>query len=104
MLDSINLEPLTLDEDSLEIQETCEKLLEIWATLVVVPPSKDFSIFDFADSITLLRYCDKVWRILGKRLYLQDFLVHKTVEQQATLLQSRDMTSKNAVGAGMYLT
>ena len=104
MFDSVTLEPLTLDEDSLEIQETCEKLLEIWATLVVVPPSKDVHIFDFADSITLLRYCDKVWRSLGKKLYLQDFLVHKTVEQQAKLLQSRDATSKDAVGAGMYLT
>jgi hypothetical protein len=102
MFDSVNLEHLTLDDDALEIQETCEKLLEIWATLVVVAPSKDDPIFEFADSITLLRYCDKVWRSLGKKLYLQDFLVHETVEQQAKLLQTRDVAQKDAAGAGMY--
>ncbi|CZR69382.1 related to long-chain-fatty-acid-CoA ligase [Phialocephala subalpina] len=95
---SVNLEPLNLDKESTEVDETTKQLMEIWATLVISAPSKDDPIFDFADSITLLRYCDKVWRSLGKKLYLQDFIVHDTVERQAQLLQSRDAATKDSEG------
>lgn len=101
---SVNLEPLSLNKDASEIEETIQQLIEIWATLVVISPSKDDPILDFADSITLLRYCDKVWRSLGKKLYLQDFIVHETIGQQAQLLQSRDAIPKEAAGAGMHIT
>lgn len=89
----VDLEPLSLEDG--EISETVQQLLNIWSTLVVNAPAKDDPIFDIADSITLLRYTDKVWRTLGKKLYLQDFLTHETIVLQAKLLQTRDATRKD---------
>jgi hypothetical protein len=43
----------------------------------------------FADSITLLRESDRVWKTLRKELYLQDYVEHPTIEKQATLLEQR---------------
>jgi hypothetical protein len=95
---SADVEPLSLEDA--EIAETTQQLVDIWSTLVVNAPGKDDAIFDFADSITLLRYTDKIWRTLGKKLYLQDFLTHDTIELQAKLLQTREATPKEAAGAG----
>jgi hypothetical protein len=96
----VGLEPLSA-EDS-ELAETIQQLLDIWLTLVVGAPGKDDGIFDFADSITLLRYTDKVWRTLGKKLYLQDFVVHDTVEKQAKLLQTRGASAEEASDASKF--
>ncbi|KAL7905626.1 hypothetical protein GGI35DRAFT_488268 [Trichoderma velutinum] len=68
-------------------------LREIWDQLVGVSSSRTDDIFCIADSITLLRYCDAVLRVLGKQLYLQDLSKHTTIEKQAKLLISRDVTS-----------
>jgi aryl carrier-like protein len=77
-----------------ELTEIINQLTDIWTTLVISPPTKDNSVYDFADSISLLRYCDKVWRNLGKKLYLQDFMEHDTIEKQAQLLHSREESLK----------
>jgi hypothetical protein len=81
-----------------EIEETIQQLTEIWSTLVLSAPGRNDTIFDFADSITLLRYTDKIWRILGKKLYLQDFLASDTVEKQAKLLRTRETEVPRQVG------
>ncbi|KUJ19720.1 AMP-binding enzyme family protein-like protein [Mollisia scopiformis] len=89
-------EPEPEPESRTNKSKTIRQLIEIWATLVVNSPSKDDSVYDFADSISLLRYCDKVWRALGKKLYLQDFVKHETIEKQAQLLQSRGESTAEA--------
>ncbi|KAL5086499.1 hypothetical protein Trisim1_009065 [Trichoderma cf. simile WF8] len=71
-----------------------DRLREIWDQLVGVRPSKTDDIFCMADSITLLRYCDAVLRVLGKQLYLQDLSKHATIEKQAKLLITRDVPSE----------
>lgn len=69
-------------------------LREIWDQLVGVRPSKTDDIFCMADSITLLRYCDAVLRVLGRQLYLQDLSKNATIEKQAKLLITRDVPSE----------
>jgi hypothetical protein len=93
-----------LEKEPSEIEKTIQQLTEIWSTLVVIVPLKSQSILDFADSITLLRYCDKVWRNVGKKLYIQDFVAFETIEKQAELLLTRaDVSAESIVGARMYL-
>jgi len=84
---SVNSE---MSEEISRPEETIQDLLSIWSSLGGITPTKDDHVWDFADSITLMRYCDKVFRVLGKKLYLQDFLEHRTTEQHAILLYSRD--------------
>jgi len=72
------------------LEQTIQDLISVWTSLGGIAPAKDDEFMDFADSITLMRYCDKVFRVLGKKLYLQDFLEHRTTEQHAMLLRSRD--------------
>ncbi|KAL7951284.1 hypothetical protein V8C42DRAFT_356649 [Trichoderma barbatum] len=75
-----------------------EHLSEIWDQLVGVHPNKTDDIFCLADSITLLRYCDAVLRVLGRQLYLQDLNECATVEKQAKLLITRNATSGTEIG------
>lgn len=82
-----------------------DRLLDIWQKLVGTRPSKSDSVMYFADSITLLRYCENVLRSCGGRLYLQDFVENDTVEKQAQLLEVRekqqahfDAASKGVLG------
>jgi hypothetical protein len=65
------------------------KLLSVCEQLIGTRPSITESFKYLADSITLLRYCDRVLRVCGQRLYLQDFIEHDTIEKQAHLLLSR---------------
>ncbi|KAL6918132.1 hypothetical protein FSST1_009627 [Fusarium sambucinum] len=65
------------------------KLLSVCEQLIGVRPSITESFKHLADSITLLRYCDRVLRVSGQRLYLQDLTDHDTIEKQAHLLLSR---------------
>ena len=67
-----------------------QRLLNIWTELVGITPLIHDEIAHLADSITLLRYCDKVERTLGKKLYLQDLIAFNTIQKQARLLKSRD--------------
>ncbi|KAH8899808.1 acetyl-CoA synthetase-like protein [Thozetella sp. PMI_491] len=64
-------------------------LLDVWEDLVGVRPALEDPIYTFADSITLLRYCDRVLSTLGQRIYLQDFTESPTVEDLAALVNSR---------------
>lgn len=75
-----------------------ERLGDIWEQLMGVRPSKTDDIFCLADSITLLRYCDAVLRVYGKRLYLQDLSRCNTIETQAKLLITRDSSPRIEVG------
>lgn len=72
-----------------------EILVDLWEQLSGTRPSKDESIIYLSDSITLLRYCDSVLRYCGKRIYLQDFADHDTIEKQAQLLIMRDQRQAN---------
>jgi hypothetical protein len=94
---SIQIDHPNCEQELPAIQATIQQLISIWTSLVVVPPKVEDSVLDFADSITLLRYSDKVWRTLGKKLYLQDFLEHETIKQQAKLLESREAFSAQRI-------
>lgn len=99
---SENLETSIDTNETPELIEMQNQLIEIWSTLIVTPPSKNDSVYDFADSISLLRYCDKVWRNIGKKLYLQDFMENDTFELQAKLLQAREESEKEAAPASRW--
>lgn len=43
------------------------------------------------DSVTMLRYSDRVLRNLGRKLYLHDMLKYPTLKEQAVMLQSREL-------------
>jgi hypothetical protein len=88
--ESVQFDHFKVKNESSANYATIQQLISIWTNLVAVAPKIDSSVLDFADSITLLRYCDKVWRTLGKKLFLQDFLENETIEKQARLLESRD--------------
>jgi hypothetical protein len=66
-----------------------ELLFSLWEDLVGFRPKADDRIQTFADSITVLRYCERVLNSLGQRLYLQDFAENPTVGELAALLVSR---------------
>ena len=66
-----------------------DQLIDVWQKLTGFRPSEDDSAMYLADSITLLRYCEKVLRTCGKRLYLQDFIDNDTLAKQAHLLETR---------------
>ena len=66
------------------------QLLHVWEDLTACRVSPAATMDHFADSITILRYCDAVFRSCGRRLYLQDVVEHNTIEQQARLLQRRE--------------
>ncbi|KAL7932505.1 hypothetical protein V8C35DRAFT_328484 [Trichoderma chlorosporum] len=87
-----------MKEDELSILE--EHLAEVWDQLVGVRPSKTDDIFCLADSITLLRYCDAVLRVLGKQLYLQDLSKNATIQKQAKLLIDRNALSETKTEIG----
>jgi hypothetical protein len=72
-------------------------LRQIWQGLTGSKPSPAEPLVYSADSITLLRYCDRVWRVLGKRIYLQDMARNDTLEKQAHLLSGLDRTANGDV-------
>ena len=77
-----------------------QDLLEIWEDLVGLQPSLDDPIYTFADSVTLLRYCDRVLNTVGQRVYLQDFVDCPTVQDLAALVNSRATSAAATVGSG----
>ncbi|KAK3324871.1 hypothetical protein B0H66DRAFT_106255 [Apodospora peruviana] len=66
-----------------------DQLVTIWEELIGVRPGVDDSVSSFADSISLLRYCDRVFSVLVLRLFLQDFTKNDTIAKQAALLTQR---------------
>lgn len=75
------------------------RLVDIWQELTGSRPSPSTRMAHIADSITLLRYCDAIFRSCGKRLYLQDVVEHDTIERHACLLATRDSSERSHLGA-----
>ncbi|KAM7189121.1 hypothetical protein V8F33_010242 [Rhypophila sp. PSN 637] len=65
------------------------QLAVIWEGLIGEKPGLDDSVAHFADSITILRFCDRVLNALNGRLYLQDFVDNDSINKQAALLHQR---------------
>ncbi|KAK4442277.1 hypothetical protein QBC34DRAFT_444296 [Podospora aff. communis PSN243] len=70
-----------------------EQIMAIWENLIGEKPAPDDNIATYADSITLLRFCDRVQTLLGQRIYLQDFIDHDTIAKQALLIEQRSEES-----------
>ncbi|OCL13287.1 hypothetical protein AOQ84DRAFT_359904 [Glonium stellatum] len=89
-------------ESETNITSTTNQLRAIWADLLNMPIAKipvTASVFEFADSITLLRFCQRLWKKLGKKLYLEEFKLHPAVEQQAKLLDTRGLHNSGSSNA-----
>lgn len=65
------------------------KLATVWEELCDVRPEIRQSVHTFADSILLLQYCDRVFRLVQIPLYLQDLFESKDIFSQASLLLRR---------------
>lgn len=72
--------------DSLDL---VTELSSIVSDLVGTNASPDTDLRTMMDSVSMLRYADRVLRRLGRRLYLQDVTKAPTIAEQAALLQSR---------------
>ncbi|KAM3511740.1 hypothetical protein MY11210_004630 [Beauveria gryllotalpidicola] len=66
-----------------------EKLATVWEELCGVRPQLRQSVHTFADSILLLQYCDRVFRLVQVPLYIQDLFESKDIYSQAGLLLQR---------------
>ncbi|OAA70680.1 AMP-binding enzyme family protein [Cordyceps fumosorosea ARSEF 2679] len=66
-----------------------ERLSVIWEDLCGVRPQLRQDVHTLADSILLMQYCDRVFRLLHTPLYLQDIFEHKDVFSQSALLLRR---------------
>jgi len=81
-----------------------ERLAEIWESLIGEKPRLHDSVKNFADSITLLRFCDRVQTTFGQRIFIQDVIHHDTLEKQAALVEGRSPTRpaqmSNGTGQG----
>lgn len=65
-----------------------ETFVDEWEQLIGVRPLPDDEVRHFADSITILQYCDAVQR-RGVGLYFSDFGEGVTVQRQLDILSSR---------------
>lgn len=81
--------PIPGAESSTDTLYLVAELSSIVSDILGSLPSPSADLRGFMDSVSLLRYTDRVLRRLGKKLYLQDVLVHPTLEGQAALLESR---------------
>jgi hypothetical protein len=66
-----------------------KQLVHIWKDIVGIAPDINDSVTTFADSITILRYADRVLNEFGRPIYLHDIPDNLTVRQQAMLLSRR---------------
>lgn len=55
-------------------------------------PSSNTDVRTFLDSVSILRYCDRVRRQMGRRLYFSDIIEHPTLPEQAKFLLTRGNT------------
>jgi len=79
-----------------------DQVATIWENLIGEKPAPDDNISTFADSITLLRFCDRVQTFLGQRIYLQDFVEHDTVAKQASLIEQRLGQNSQSTGLDSF--
>ncbi|KAH8897277.1 acetyl-CoA synthetase-like protein [Thozetella sp. PMI_491] len=96
----------SLRSSSSEINRTTKNgtqssLVSILEDLLGQAPGLDDDILTLADSITVMRYCDRIFKTLELKLYLQDVLEMKTIREQAGLLMRRKLgvtTTKRPMG------
>lgn len=81
--------PLTNKRGPEESVDLVAELTSIIVDLVGTDLSPEADLRTLMDSVTLLRYTDRVLRRLGRRLYLQDIIKTPTLAGQAALLESR---------------
>ena len=81
---SVSEEEKALPDDTL-----VKDLTAAWEEVTGIQPGLTDSVSSFADSITILRYCDHVYRTLNLRLYLPDLVSCDTIEKQAELLRRK---------------
>lgn len=79
--------------------ETSSSLVSQLSSIVkdimgTLPPG-DTDVRTFLDSVSILRYCDRVHRQLGRRLYFSDVMEYPTLPEQAALMLSRGETLVN---------
>jgi len=96
-----------IDQDSVvdignlspSVLKLADQLALIWEDLVGEKPGLHDSTSMFADSITLLRFCDRVFQTLGRRIYIDDLLVDdETLAKQAILIHKRPVDGLPAEG------
>uniref|UniRef100_A0A8H7NP77 AMP-dependent synthetase/ligase domain-containing protein n=1 Tax=Bionectria ochroleuca TaxID=29856 RepID=A0A8H7NP77_BIOOC len=83
--------------------EILNKLVDAWEQVTGTRPKTDTQMTHLADSISMLRYCDAVYRSTGKILYLQDVVTCDTVDKQAELLATRSANAKTDAGELVHL-
>ncbi|KAM3545909.1 hypothetical protein ARSEF1564_001190 [Beauveria bassiana] len=83
-LPQLQLQGTTREQDIL-----VEKLATVWEDLCGLRPQLRQSVHTFADSILLLQYCDRVFRLVQVPLYIQDLFESKDIYAQADLLLQR---------------
>lgn len=87
--DSKRVKRSQIRDSASELSILAEKLAAVWEELCGVRPQSQQNVHTFADSILLLQYCDRVFRLLQIPLYLQDLLERTTISSQARLLLLR---------------
>jgi hypothetical protein len=68
-------------------------VLHIWSSLLSLPPDqidKDSPPELFADSISILRFRDKLKKETGRTLTLEDMVLHKTIRAQIQFLANQN--------------
>ncbi|KAJ6780430.1 hypothetical protein PWT90_09618 [Aphanocladium album] len=85
---------------TLEQSILVERLATLWEELCGVRPELQQSVHTFADSILLLQYCDRVFRLVQIPLYLQDLFEHKSIFSQSSLLLRRRSGNSTSPRAG----
>ena len=61
-----------------------------WLEVGSVHPETNEPMTQYADSITMLRFCNTVAKRLGKKIYLLDLLKYRTIEEQAEFLTNKN--------------
>ncbi|KAJ3485700.1 hypothetical protein NLG97_g6761 [Lecanicillium saksenae] len=85
---------------TLEQSILAERLATLWEELCGVKPDLRQSVHTFADSILLLQYCDRVFRLVQIPLYLQDLFENKDILAQSGLLLRRRSGNVKSPRAG----
>lgn len=68
-----------------------EELSSLVSDLLGSSTTPETDLQTLMDSVTMLRYSDRVLRKLGRKLYLHDMLKFPTLKEHAAMMQSREM-------------
>ncbi|KAM3439848.1 hypothetical protein NHJ13734_003510 [Beauveria thailandica] len=80
-----------------------DKLAIVWEELCGIRPELRQSVHTFADSILLLQYCDRVFRLVQVPLYIQDLFESRDIYSQAGLLLQRRSGNISMPDCGLAL-